>query len=213
MAQTTNDAVLVEAFGPNEGTGLLIKRVVLVALGILALAIAAKVQVPVWPSPVPITLGTFAVLTIGAAYGPVLGLTTILGYMIIGALGFDIFATSTAEYNGMSYMMGASGGYLAGYVLAVLYLGWAARRGLDRTIEGMGGSMLVANVLLYAPGLLWMHQWIGFTSKFDAAKFPSQWDQTMAWGLMPFLLGDFLKLALAAVLVPVVWRLVGEARR
>ena len=84
-----NTSVLAEAIGPREGTALRVKQVVLVALGIVALAIAAKVKVPMWP--VPITMGTFAVLTIGTAYGARLGLITMLGYLLVGALGFDVF--------------------------------------------------------------------------------------------------------------------------
>jgi len=164
MALVEDDLALTEALGPTEGAALLIKQVALVALGIIALVVAAKIKVPMFPSPVPITLGTFAVLTIGATYGPRLGLTTILGYMIIGALGFDIFASSSAENNGIAYMLGGSGGYLLGYVLAVGYLGWAA------------------------------------------------WEQTMAWGLTPYIIGDLMKLALAALLVPALWKLVGDAR-
>lgn len=212
MATATWDKALVEAVGPTEGAGLRIKQIALVILGIAALAVAAKIKVPLWPSPVPITLGTFAVLTIGAAYGPMLGLTTILGYMALGALGMDVFASSSAENYGIAYMLGGSGGYLLGYVLAVAYLGWAARRGLDRSVEGMGGSMLMANVLIYVPGLLWLAQWIVAGDRFDVAKFASVADQTLAWGLTPFLIGDLLKLALAALLVPAVWKLVGKAR-
>ena len=102
-----NDRVLAEAIGPASGTQLRIKQAVLVVLGIAALAIAAKIKVPMWP--VPITMGTFAVLTVGAAYGARLGLVTILGYMIIGALGFDVFAGSSAEKFGLTYMMGRHG--------------------------------------------------------------------------------------------------------
>ena len=176
------------------------RQAVLVFLGIAALAIAAKIKVPMWPSPVPITLGTFAVLSIGAAYGPRLGLTTILGYMIIGALGFDVFASSTAEKNGWTYMMGGTGGYLLGYVLATLALGWAARKGWDRSVPKMALAMLIGNSLIYVPGVLWLHQ------------FTSGWAQTFDWGLTPFLIGDAMKLALAALLFPAIWRLVGKAR-
>ncbi|MEM9269550.1 MAG: biotin transporter BioY, partial [Pseudomonadota bacterium] len=75
---------------------ILVKQAALIVLGVLVLAISAKIKVMIWPSPVPITLGTFAVLSIGAAFGPRLGLATILAYMLIGALGFDVFASSTA---------------------------------------------------------------------------------------------------------------------
>jgi biotin transport system substrate-specific component len=200
MAITMNKPALADVFGPSEGAALRIKQMVLVVLGIAALAIAAKIQVAMFPSPVPITLGTFAVLTIGASYGTRLGMATIIGYMLVGAVGFDVFATSSAENYGINYMLGGSGGYLVGYVLAVAYLGWAARRGMDRSIEGMSGALLVANVLIYVPGLLWLH------------RITAGLEQTMQWGLTPYVIGDLMKLALAAMLIPAIWKLVGKAR-
>lgn len=198
MATTYSDAVLQETIWKAEGTGLWIKRAVLVALGVAVLAIAAKIKVPMWP--VPITMGTFAVLTIGAAYGPKLGLGTILAYMLVGALGYDVFAGSDAEKNGLAYMMGGTGGYLLGYVLATVALGYFARRGWDRSFMWMALAMLVGNVLIYVPGLLWLGELYG-------------WDKPIfAWGLTPFLVGDAIKLALAALLLPAVWKLVGSAR-
>ena len=198
MATQMKDAVLAEAFGANEGMGLRIKQAALVVAGVLVLAIAAKIKVPMWP--VPITMGTFAVLTLGAAYGPRLGLTTILTYMVVGALGFDVFAGSSAEAYGLTYMMGGTGGYLVGYVLATFALGWFARQGWDRSMTRMAGAMIVGNALIYVPGLLWLGQLYG-------------WDQPiLQWGLTPFLIGDVLKLVLAALLVPAVWKMVGAAR-
>ena len=199
MALALNDRVLTEAIGPSEGTALRIKQVLMVALGIVALAIFAKIKIPMWP--VPITMGTFAVLTIGAAYGPRLGLATILGYMIIGALGFDVFAGSSAAAYGVSYMMGGTGGYLVGYVLATLALGYAARAGWDRSMGKMAVAMLLGNVLIYVPGVAWLGVLYG-------------WDQPiLQWGLTPFLIGDALKLGLAALLLPAVWKMVGTARK
>ncbi|APX13636.1 biotin transporter BioY [Tateyamaria omphalii] len=198
METTWNNKVLSEAFGANEGTALRIKQAALVVLGIAFLAIAAKIKVPMWP--VPITMGTFAVLTVGAAYGARLGLVTILGYMIIGALGFDVFAGSSAEKFGLEYMMGGTGGYLVGYVLATLALGALARRGWDRSVLLMALAMLLGNVLIYVPGLAWLGQLYG-------------WDKPiLEWGLTPFLIGDALKLALAALVLPLAWTLVGRAR-
>ena len=212
MAMTaTQNKVLAEVIGPGGDTARLLRQAVLVILGIAALAIAAKVQVPMWPSPVPVTLGTFAVLTIGAAYGPRLGLVTILGYMAIGALGFDVFANSSAESYGLAYMMGGTGGYLAGYVLATLFLGWAARRGWDRSVLWMALALVIGNLIIYVPGLAWLHHIVA-GGAFDPASYASPWQQTMVWGLTPYLIGDALKLALAALLLPGLWRLVGSAR-
>ena len=179
MNLTMNRNVLAEAFGANEGAALRLKQVALVVLGIAVLAAAAKIKVPMWP--VPITMGTFAVLTVGAAYGPRLGLVTILGYMIVGALGFDVFAGSSAEAFGIEYMMGGTGGYLVGYVLATVALGVLARAGWDRSAPKMAGAMLLGNAMIYVPGLIWLGMLYG-------------WDKPiLAWGLTPFLLGDAIK--------------------
>jgi biotin transport system substrate-specific component len=198
MALALTNKVLTQAIAPREGTQLLIKQAALVVLGIAVLAIAAKIKVPMWP--VPITMGTFAVLTIGAAYGARLGLVTILGYMIVGALGFDVFAGSSAEAYGLTYMMGGTGGYLLGYVMATVALGWFAQAGWDRSAGKMALAMLAGNVLIYVPGLIWLGMLYG-------------WDKPiLQWGLTPFLIGDALKLALAAALLPALWKLVGRAR-
>ncbi len=200
MATTSRPPVLTDLLGASEGAALRLRQAVLVVLGVAALAIAAKIRVPMWPSPVPITLGTFAVLTIGAAYGARLGLVTILAYMAIGALGFDVFANSSAENSGLAYMLGGTGGYLLGFVLATGFLGFAARRGWDRSVVKMALAMLVGNALIYVPGLLWLHQ------------FTTGWAQTLQWGFTPYLVGDAIKLALAALLFPAIWKLVGRAR-
>ena len=198
MSQTLSRPVLIDAIGPQSGLGLRAKQALLVVLGIAVLAIAAKIKVPMWP--VPITMGTFAVLSLGAAYGTRLGLVTILGYMLVGALGFDVFAGSSAESYGLSYMMGGTGGYLVGYVLATLALGTLAARGWDRSRGKMALALLLGNVLIYVPGLIWLGMLYG-------------WDKPiLAWGLTPFLVGDAIKLALAALLLPSLWKLVGRAR-
>ncbi|PJE26057.1 Biotin transporter BioY [Pseudooceanicola marinus] len=200
MSHAMNEQVLSETFGPTEGSALRLKQAVLVVMGIALLTIMAKIQVPVPGSPVAIGMGTFAVLGLGAAYGARLGLVTIMGYMLIGMLGFDVFQSSTADLNGVSYMMGSTGGYLLGYVMATVVLGVLARRGWDRSVLWMALAMLIGNVVLYVPGLAWLGALYG-------------WDQPIvAWGLTPFIFGDALKLALAALVLPLAWKLVGRAR-
>lgn len=198
MTQTPMTPVLTQALGPQTGVALRLKQVVLVLAGILALAVAAKIKVPMWP--VPITMGTFAVLSIGTAYGARLGLVTMIGYLMVGALGFDVFASSSAEASGLTYMMGGTGGYLVGYVLATLTLGAFAARGWDRSIVKMALALLIANAVIYLPGLAWLGYLYG-------------WDKPIfEWGLTPFLIGDAIKLALVACLLPALWKLVGAAR-
>jgi biotin transport system substrate-specific component len=171
------------------------RAAILVSLGVVAMAIAAKVRIPMWP--VPITMQTLVVLTVGAAYGAGLGMVTMLAYLAVGALGFDIFTSSSAENNGLAYMMGGSGGYLVGFVLAAGVLGWLARKGWDRSIPMMALAMLIGSALIYIPGLVWLNM----------QPYAQGWSWTIANGLTPFLIGDALKLALAALVMPALWTL------
>jgi biotin transport system substrate-specific component len=199
MTTQTPSLTLAEAIFPQTGLALRVKQLVLVAAGIAALVLAAKIKIPMFP--VPMTMGTFAILSIGAAYGTRLGLATILGYMLIGALGFDVFAGSSAEVSGLSYMMGSTGGYLVGYVLAVVALGALARKGWDRARGKMALALVLGNALIYVPGLIWLTVLYGLEAPI------------LSWGLTPFLLGDVVKLALVALLLPALWSLVGRARK
>ncbi|UOM33139.1 biotin transporter BioY [Acuticoccus sp. I52.16.1] len=193
MRSPTPNSVLTEAFGPNTGAALRLKEVLLVVAGVAALAITAKMRVPMWP--VPITMQTFAVFVIGAAYGTRLGVGTVLAYLALGALGADVFTSSSATSNGIAYMAGPTGGYLAGFAVAAGIMGAFARRGWDQSIVRMGVAVFLSTAVVYTLGLAWM-------SYLFAA------DKGMAWvlqyGMVNFLPGDVLKLALAATLVPAV---------
>lgn len=144
------------------------------------------------------TMQTFAVLVIGAAYGARLGGATVLGYLALGALGADVFTGEAS--GGIAYMLGSTGGYLVGFLLAAVALGALARRGWDRSVGWTALALLIGNAIIYVPGLLWLGALHGFDQPI------------LAWGLWPFLLGDALKLALAATVLPLAWRAIGPAR-
>ncbi len=186
---TPNITLSTALWGSNSA----LRHGALVAGGIALLALSAKVAVPMWP--VPITMGTFAVLALGAAYGPRLGLVTILGYMLLGALGFDVFAGS-AEVSGLAYMMGGTGGYLLGFVLATVLLGYGSTKGWDRSVLKMAGLLLAANALIYLPGLAWL-----------SALYDMSAVKAIEVGMLPYLIGDAVKLGLVALLLPSAWKL------
>ena len=192
-AMLRSDAVISEALWPSVGDKAAnwLRAAALMALGVAAMAIAAKIKVPFWP--VPVTMQTFVVLTVGAAYGARLGVATMLAYLVVGALGFDVFTSSSASANGLGYMLGATGGYLVGFVVAAGVLGHLARAGWDRSFGGMALAMLIGNAIIYVPGVLWLGEVVG-------------WDKpVLQWGFTSFLLGDLAKLALAAMLFPALW--------
>lgn len=153
----------------------------MVIAGTAILALAARVQVPFWP--VPMTLQTLAVLMIGAAYGARMAGATLLAYLAEGAVGLPVFATGA----GLAYMAGPTGGYLLGFLLGATAVGLAADRGLLRSLPSATAIFLAAEVLIYAPGILWLS---GFTGI----------EKALAGGLVPFLPAEAFKLALALIL-------------
>jgi biotin transport system substrate-specific component len=204
MAMTMNDKVLMEAVGPTRGTALLVKQAVMVILGIAALTLAAKIRVPMWP--VPITLQTLAVLMIGTGFGLRLGLGTVLGYLAVGAAlaaagsSFTVFTGETAT---LAYFAGPTAGYLLGFAVAAGVMGWLAQRGWDRSFTKMAAALLIGNAVIYAIGMPWM------AYLFLADK-GALW--VFQWGMGNFLFGDLLKLVIAAMLIPALWKLLGNAR-
>lgn len=184
-------AVLRDMVGPDSGLGLVLKNLVLVALGVAALTIAAKVQVPTWP--VPTTMQAFVVLVLGAAYGARLGMATVLSYLAAGAAGFPVFAAG----GGLAYFAGPTAGYLVGFVLAAGVVGALAERGWDRGVVSMAGAMILGLGALYVPGAAWM------VALFGAEK-------AWTWGVHPFLWIDLAKAALATLIFPAIWSLVGR---
>lgn len=198
MATLTNDKVLSEAFGPQAGSAKIAKDVALVLAGIAVMIVAAKIRVPMWP--VPITMQTFGALTVGAVLGFRLGVFALLGYLAIGALGFTVFTGETA---GLAYMAGPTGGYLVGFAAAAGVMGWLARMGWDRSFGGMAGAMLIGNAVIYLFGMPWM-AYLFLADKGAAWVFQ--------YGMGNFLVGDALKLVLAALVVPGLWKLVSKAR-
>ena len=137
-------------------------KVAAVGLGIAILTLASKVQVPFWP--VPMTLQTLAVLLIGATAGMRLGATTVLAWLGLGAAGAPVFATGA----GLAYMMGPTGGYLAGFLLAAVVVGYLADRGHGRTILSALAMLLAGEVAIYAIGLGWLSALIRVTDPLRA---------------------------------------------
>lgn len=154
-----------------------------ICAGVALLTLSAKVQVPFWP--VPMTLQVAAVMAIAAAYGMRLGVATLMGYLAAGAMGLPVFAGTPEKGLGLAYMLGGTGGYLAGFVLAAALVGAAAER-LPKI--ALWPAMLGGLAVIYALGLAWL------------AQFVPQ-DALLAYGFTPFILGDLVKITLAAVAI------------
>ncbi len=186
-----------------------LRTVILALLGSAFVAVSAQVQVPLWP--VPITGQTFAVLIVGMAFGWRLGAATLLLYMAEGAIGIPVFAKLSG---GLGVIAGATGGYIVGFVVAAAAVGYLAQRGWDRNVGLAALAMLIGNIAIYLPGLPWLAVWYAGPGAeyIAAAGAETPFGAALAAGLAPFLVGDALKLALAACLLPLAWKLVGRPR-
>ncbi len=170
----------VERLWPSgSGRSRILRALVLVLSGTLLLALSAKTQVPFWP--VPMTLQTAALFLIALAYGRKLALATVALYLLEGIYGLPVFAGTPERGVGLAYLLGPTGGYLVGFLLAAGIAGWAAERRLGTMALLL--ALLVATVAIYLPGVLWLAGFVGF-------------EKALAFGAAPFLLGDFVKVLL-----------------
>lgn len=183
----------------------LVRGAVLALAGSLFVALCAQIMVPLWP--VPVTGQTFATLAVGLVCGWRIGGAALLLYILEGAVGLPFFAQGTG---GWAILAGPSGGYIWGFALAAALVGWLAERGWDRSVLMTGFAMLLGNIVIYIPGLIWLAQfYAGPGHDYIAATGATTvWGATLAAGLTPFLLGDLLKLLLAATVIPAAWTLV-----
>ncbi|MBI3748746.1 MAG: biotin transporter BioY [Chloroflexi bacterium] len=168
----------------------------LVLAGALLVYLTARVSFPVPGSPVPVTGQTLGVLLVGGALGFRRGLIAVGLYVLLGVVGLPFFAEGKG---GVAVIWGATGGYLIGFAIAGALVGRLAELGWDRRLGGALGAMLLGNVVIYAVGLPWLKVVTGMSVQ-----------ETVANGLTPFLLGDALKLVLAAVLFPAAWWIEGR---
>jgi len=133
MTATTPHVTLADTLWPRtQSSTNWLRLTVLAFIGTLLMAISAKINVPFYP--VPMTMQTFVVLSIGMAYGWRLGGATLLLYLAEGAMGLPVFAGTPEKGIGLAYMMGPTGGYLIGFVLAATIVGYLGERGWDRNV-------------------------------------------------------------------------------
>jgi biotin transport system substrate-specific component len=171
-----------------------LRHMVLIATGALFIYLTALVVIPL--DPVPLTGQTFGVLLVGGALGARRGFAAVALYVLLGLVGLPFFAEAKG---GSAVILGATGGYLIGFIVAGAIVGRLAELGWDRHIGGAIGMMLVGSVVIYAIGLPWLSV-VAHLSPAD----------TIAKGLTPFVLWDAVKLAVAAGIFPTAWWLIGR---
>jgi biotin transport system substrate-specific component len=181
-----------------------VQAIVLALVGTAVLALSAKIKVPFYP--VPMTLQTFAIMALAAAYGSRLAVVTVVLYLFEGALGLPVFTNTPPAVAGPAYFLGPTGGFLIGFVALAWIVGTAADHGWDRSIAKLLAAMVAADVVVFVLGFAWL-AWIATLSNGAAGLGIAS---AFKFGVAPFLLADLLKIALAALAVPAAWMLVGR---
>ncbi|MRG56068.1 biotin transporter BioY [Phyllobacterium sp. SYP-B3895] len=186
VAQTRS---LAQEFQPEGQLAKAVWYVTLALIGTALMTLAAKTKVDMVF--VNVTMQTFAVFAISAAYGSRLAVATMALYLLEGALGMPIFTGTPEKGIGLAYMVGPTGGYLVSYLVAAWIVGTAADKGYARNPIVLGAAMLAAEIAILGLGFLWMAYLFGFEKAFT-------------FGVGPFIVADILKLALAAAIVPAI---------
>jgi len=190
----TSRLTLAQLWWPRVGVQPDLARVV---LGSLFVALCAQISIPL--RPVPITGQTLGVLLVGALLGRRLGALALLAYLGEGLVGLPVFAGGTSAWSpssvpGVPVIIGPTAGYLIGFVPAAFLVGWLAEHGWDRRVLSAAAAMALGNVVIYVLGLAGLARFVPPAS-------------LLPLGLLPFLPGDALKIALAAAVLPGAWAL------
>ncbi|MBA8901471.1 biotin transporter BioY [Phyllobacterium sp. P30BS-XVII] len=186
---TAQTRSLAETFQPEGQLAKAVWFVSLALIGTALMTLAAKIKIDMVF--VNVSMQTFAVFAISAAFGSRLAVATMALYLLEGALGMPVFTGTPEKGIGLAYMVSTTGGYLISYLAAAWVVGRAADKGFARNPVVMGVAMLAGEAIILSLGFLWLAYLLGFEKAF-------------AFGVGPFIVADILKVALAAAIVPAV---------
>ena len=185
---------VADVFRPGAPTAARTYDLALMVGGSLVVALSSQVEFHLPGTPVPITLQTLSVLLVGALLGARRGGLALLAYLAQGAAGLPVFSGGAG---GFAHILVPTGGYLIGFVAAAVVVGALAERGWDRSPWSTAAAMALGNLAIYTFGVVRLAGFVGA-------------DQVLPLGVIPFLPGDLVKIAIASALLPVGWRVIGE---
>jgi biotin transport system substrate-specific component len=190
--QLSSQAALIDRVIPRSA----INNVALILSGAVFTAYAAQLVIPMWP--VPMTAQTLAVLLVGSVLGATRGAISLIVYFSMGAVGLPVFSAAT------SLSFGPTFGYLVGFIAGAALVGYLSQRGWHKSVAGVLGSFAIANSVIYLFGLPWLAFVLGSLGAANDLVSVS------AAGLAPFIIGDVVKMTLAAALLPLAWKFLGK---
>ena len=163
----------------SANTSKLLKKILIIIIGSIALTISAKIKIPFYP--VPMTMQTFVVLFLGISFGYKIGLATVGLYLLEGIIGLPVFSNSPEKGIGLMYFTGPTMGYLIGFLFATFLAGYL---NLEKNVLIIFLKLTISVSIIYIFGVLWLGNLIG-------------WDKpVIQLGVTPFLLAELFKISL-----------------
>ncbi|HEX3245432.1 MAG TPA: biotin transporter BioY [Chloroflexota bacterium] len=195
-------AVMIDAAAPQRRVW---QDALLVVAGSLLVALSASIAIWLPNTPVPVTAQTLTVLLTGALLGSRLGSLALLTYLAEGLAGLPVFAGGTNAWSpsripGVPTILGPTAGYLVGFVVAAWLTGWLSERNWDRRVHTALLAMLAGQAMIYVCGLSGLVRFAPAANLFEL-------------GVLPFLVGDAIKIALGAMVLPAGWVAVQHLRK
>ena len=186
-----NNTTLINSILSTYNINAYLKNIALVLFGTLLLTLSSKIQVPFWP--VPMTMQTFIVFIIGMAYGWKLAFSTLVFYLVEGAIGLPVFAKG----GGLLYLTGPTAGYLYGMMIAAGVIGFFSELGYNKSYFKSLLSLSIGTFIIFLLGVGYLGSIIGY-------------DKALAGGLYPFIPSEFFKIGLAAILIPSITKYINK---
>lgn len=197
LISTSQSDTLAQRLVPQQGilANKALQNTALVIVGCLLTALLARIRIYLPFTPVPIVGSTLGVLLTGSLLGSRLGFASMLLYLALGAIGLPVF---TAGNSGIAYMQGATLGYLVAFPIVAAVMGWFAERGWDRHVGTYAAALVFGSLIFYVLGAGWMAFGLGMGL-----------GTALLQGVVPFIIGDALKVLIAVGVLPGGWKLLG----
>lgn len=204
IAFATSNTLIGSLRAPDSAAARVLTSLAITVLGTVLLAVSARLMVPF--APVPATFQTFVVATLAAAFGWRIGVATVALYIIEGLAGLPVFAAG----GGAHYLFSPTFGFIAGWLVTALIIGYAADRGASKRILPLFAVMVLGNAVAFATGYVWLVAMSGGAAWIDQSNVLGS---AYAVAVEPFIVWDLLKMALAALTVAGGWALLNSRQK
>ncbi len=203
-----NNVYLIDAIWPSTKSQNFIRNIIIVIFGTILLTVSAHVKIPI--PPVPVTLQTLVVLVFAMTVGKNLAFITFAFYLFQGSIGLPVFANP--PYSGPFYLIGSSGGYLFGMLIASYFVGYFSERNFDKKYFQSLFAIFFGTLIIFIPGIIWLGFWFdNFHPKLaESIGLYEGYKLALIHGLFAFKFTEPVKVALAASITPLLWQYISK---